>query len=115
MGAITRPPLDGWLPDGYARRLGPIPLVHLPRIPSSARELTASVIRSERPAGPPSCRRAWRFQRPTPAGHPFARRIWRALRVLDARPTTYVDAGSCAYWREQQAVAGILVGEKNRC
>ena len=134
MGAITRPLLDSWLPHpepvarahsvysfpfgtGMAMRGGSVQFRssiclafhHRPR------ELTASVIRSERPVGPPSCRRSWRFQRPVPAGRPVRASDPRAPQGLDTRLTREVDASACEQTRERQSLAGMLVGKNNRC
>jgi len=117
-GTSSASPLGLQLPvrdrNGYARRLGPIPLVHLPRIPSSARELTASVIRSERPVGPPSCRRATPVSKTDASLWPVRAPDLRALRLFHPRPSRYVDAGSCGQSGARQAVGGMVVGEKNR-
>jgi hypothetical protein len=39
----------------------------------------------------------------------------RAVLMLDVPPSSYVDTGSCEQSHERQSVAGIAVGEKNRC
>jgi hypothetical protein len=39
----------------------------------------------------------------------------RAPRVLNARVATEVDASTCEQIGARQSLAGIVVGEKNRC
>jgi hypothetical protein len=56
-----------------------------------------------------------RFDRPVPADGPFISSDLRTLRVLDARPTRYVDASTSEQSGARQSLAGIVVGEKNRC
>jgi hypothetical protein len=45
----------------------------------------------------------------------MVRRILRAPRVFNAQVAREVDAGSCEQSDARQSVAGIVVGEKNRC
>ncbi len=56
-----------------------------------------------------------RFKEPVPAEGPIVRQIRRAPRVFNARMAREVDAGSCEQSGVRQSVAGIVVGEKNRC
>lgn len=45
----------------------------------------------------------------------IAHQIPRAPHVVNARVAREVDAGSCDQSGVRQSVAGIVVGEKNRC
>ncbi len=62
------------------------------------------------------CRRGTqRFSEPVPAEGRGASRIGRASGVFDTRVAREVDAGSHEQSGVGQSVAGIVVGEKNRC
>jgi hypothetical protein len=56
-----------------------------------------------------------RFREPVPAEDPIVCQIPRAPGVVNARVAREVDAGSGAQSAAGQSVAGIVVGEKNRC
>ena len=56
-----------------------------------------------------------RLQEPVPAEGTIVRQVPRAPRVFNAQVGREVDAGLCEQSDVRQSVAGIVVGEKNRC
>src|SRR6266851_72202 len=133
MGAITRPPLDGWLPHPepvarahsvYSFPFGTGWLCEAARSSSARPSASHSIIGSRAdclgdtkrtPSRASFMAACMAVSKTGPAGRPVRASDPRAPQGLDTRLTREVDASACEQTRERQSLAGMLVGENNRC